>query len=92
MEKKNNYYLVLELEDYAPISMIRQKFKELSLKYHPDKQKIASVEADEKMIEVINAYKFLLVNKQVYDHILMNNDLDHYREKLIKGEVDEELY
>ena len=43
------------------------------------------------MIEILEAYKFLLLNKPVYDHILLNNDLENYRDKLIKVE-DEEIY
>ena len=39
-----------------------------------------------RIIEIIEAYKFLVLNKDVYDHILINNDidtwLDHMKIKL----------
>lgn len=53
----NNYYQVLEVPSNATRKEIKSKFYELSLKYHPDKNKNESSHA--KFLQINEAYSVL---------------------------------
>ena len=66
---KKDYYKILEVDRSATQEQIKKKFKKLSLKYHPDKNKKNPEAAKQKFIEVANAYEVLSdpEKKKIYD-------------------------
>ncbi|RIB15185.1 DnaJ domain-containing protein, partial [Gigaspora rosea] len=55
-----NYYKVLEVEVNASDKEIRQAYKRLALKWHPDKHRGSSIEiAEQKFKEIGEAYETL---------------------------------
>lgn len=64
-----NYYELLNVEPTATDSQIRRNFRELAVKYHPDKNKSAG--AEKTFREIAEAYK-VLSNKEkrrLYDSV-----------------------
>ncbi|KAF0412221.1 molecular chaperone DnaJ [Gigaspora margarita] len=63
---KINYYKVLRLIRNTTIQKIKQAYKKLALLYHPDKNvkksKKERQQAEQKFIEIQEAYEFLLNN------------------------------
>lgn len=53
-----NYYKVLGVSNNASQAQIRQSFRNLALKYHPDKNK-NSEEARQKFMQILQAYEVL---------------------------------
>lgn len=54
-----NYYEILNVPNDADLKAIKQAFKKLSLKYHPDKSVQKSKKIEEKYLEIVNAYETL---------------------------------
>ncbi|KAF9159025.1 DnaJ- protein scj1 [Actinomortierella ambigua] len=63
-----DYYRVLEVSRSASVREIRKKYKQLSKKYHPDKNP-GDKEAETKFVQVAEAYEVLSDDKQrsIYD-------------------------
>ena len=75
-----NYYEILECENFVSFEEIKKKFKELMLKYHPDKNKNNNHNyTNSKLEEIKTAYDCLKENKKEYDNQLMYylEELDH---------------
>lgn len=68
MAEKRDYYEVLGIEKSADAKKIRDAFRKLALKYHPDRNK--SPDAEEKFKEIAEAYAVLSDPKkrQEYDN------------------------
>lgn len=75
-----NYYEILECENFVSFEEIKKKFKELILKYHPDKNKNNA--NNNKLDEIKAAYDCLKENKNEYDNQLM-----YYLEELDRSET-----
>ena len=75
-----NYYEILECENFVSFEEIKKKFKELILKYHPDKNKNKA--NNNKLDEIKAAYDCLKENKNEYDNQLM-----YYLEELDRSET-----
>jgi len=54
----NNYYAILELRDFATDREIKKAFRQLAIKYHPDKNK-GRKDYEEKFKEIALAYEVL---------------------------------
>lgn len=67
MDKKKDYYKILGVSRNATKEEIKKAFRELALKYHPDRNK--SKEAEEKFKEISEAYAVLSDDKkrEMYD-------------------------
>lgn len=63
-----SFYKVLGLQDYASLSEVRRAFKQLAVRYHPDKNP-GNRQAEELFKEISNAYNVLgeADSKQHYD-------------------------
>lgn len=57
-----NYYLILNIKILASIKEIKQAYRSLALKFHPDRGGDS-----EKMKEINEAYEYLIRNKLEYD-------------------------
>ena len=44
-----------------------------------------------RILEIIEAYKFLIQNKTAYDNLLMNSSVDNFRDRLIQVEEEDLL-
>ena len=66
-----NYYFILSLNIYATEAQIKQAYRQLALKFHPDKNK--SVEAEAIFKEINEAYEVLgdPLRKAQYDRLLI---------------------
>ena len=64
-----DYYEILGISRDASTADIKKAFKKMSIKWHPDKNPNNKKEAEEKFIEVSNAYQVLSDPKQkeIYD-------------------------
>ena len=54
----SNYYDILEVNNHASHSEIKKSFRNLALKYHPDKNK-NSEDSKHKFMKIIEAYEVL---------------------------------
>ncbi len=63
-----SFYKVLGLQDYASLTEVRRAFKQLAVRYHPDKNP-GNRQAEEVFKEISNAYNVLgeAESKQHYD-------------------------
>ena len=57
MSKVTNFYRILEVSNTASQAEIKRSFRNLALKYHPDRNK--SVEAEEMFKKINPAYQCL---------------------------------
>ncbi len=66
---KRDYYEILGVSPNASSEDIKKAYRRLAVKYHPDKNRDNSKEAEEKFKEVSEAYKILsdTDKKQIYD-------------------------
>ncbi len=58
MATKRDYYEILSVQKNSPEDEIKQAYRKLALKYHPDKNK-GNAEAEEKFKEATEAYEIL---------------------------------
>lgn len=62
---KSRYYKILGLPDNAPLQEVRNQYRKMVMRYHPDKN--TSPGAEKKFIEIKEAYE-VLVGKQPLPH------------------------
>jgi DnaJ-class molecular chaperone len=69
----SDYYKILGIAKDSNQIQIRKAFRELALKYHPDKNK-NSEESKQKFMEIVQAYEVLSDEKsrKIYDNKLTN--------------------
>jgi DnaJ-class molecular chaperone len=67
-----NYYAVLEIDNFSNVEVIKNAYRRLAVKFHPDKN--LSTTAHDKFIEINEAYNILVdyVKKSLYDEILIH--------------------
>lgn len=64
-----DYYQILEIQNSASIAEIKKAYRQLALKYHPDKNK--DFNAQEKFVEITEAYEVLknFEQRNIYDQL-----------------------
>ena len=69
-----NYYQILQVNPSATLIEIKQSFRTLALKYHPDKNK-NSESSKEKFMQIIEAYEILSDQyaRRRYDYVNSQN-------------------
>lgn len=80
---KKTLYELLEIQENATQDEIRKAFRQLAIKYHPDKNLDNQSAAEEKFKEIHAAYQILsdTEKKAKYDQILKNNRNNEQRKK-----------
>lgn len=75
-----NYYQILEIHESSNNEEIKNSFRKLVKKYHPDKNKTNGSHSEEKIKLLIKAYKTLTDTDQktYYDRILQGNNYENY--------------
>lgn len=70
-----NYYEVLQIRNFATDGEIKKSFRQLAIKYHPDKNK-GRKHLEEKFKEIANAYEILTdpIKKRDFDFRLSQHD------------------
>ena len=73
-----NYYDILNVNKNSTKDEIKDAYKKLAMKYHPDKNINNKEEAEKKFKEVAEAYEVLSDNKKKYEYdngknIIINN-------------------
>jgi len=70
-----NYYEILQIENFATDGEIKKSFRQLAIKYHPDKNK-GRKDFEEKFKEIANAYEILTdpIKKRDFDFRLSQHD------------------
>ena len=64
-ENYAKYYLLLGLKQSATYDELRQRFRELALKYHPDKNKTKKIQAAKKFTKILEAYEKIIERMKV---------------------------
>jgi len=86
-----NYYQVLQVQEGSDRAEIRNSFRKLAKKYHPDKTKANGISSEGKIKLLIKAYKTLTDSKKRihYDTQLQSNNIRirdfYYRENPKRG-------
>ena len=86
-----NYYQVLQVQEGSDRAEIRNSFRKLAKKYHPDKTKANGISSEGKIKLLIKAYKTLTDSKKriQYDTQLQSNNIRirdfYYRENPKRG-------
>ena len=75
--KDNALYSILELEPHASIQEVKQAFRRLSRKYHPDSSESKSADDGSKFITLCQAYKAILARKECTRAQQRNNNGTH---------------
>ncbi len=72
-----NYYRVLQVKKGSNSEEIKNSFRRLVKKYHPDKDKTNGVSSEEKIKVLIKAYKTLTDSRKRfhYDKLLQNKNV-----------------
>ncbi len=90
-----NYYQILHVQEGSDRDEIRNSFRKLVKKYHPDKNKANGISSEDKIKLLIKAYKTLTdTEKRVhYDNQLQNENIrDFYYEEKIATERYRDKY
>ena len=88
-----NYYHVLHVQEGSARDEIKNSFRKLVKKYHPDKNKAKGISSEDKIKLLIKAYKTLTDSEKRihYDSLLQNeNTRDFYYNE--RAEVEREKY
>ena len=92
-----NYYQVLQVQEGSDRAEIRNSFRKLAKKYHPDKTKANGISSEEKIKLLIKAYKTLTdAEKRIhYDTQLQSNSIRirdfYYKENPKRGNGKHDL-
>ena len=75
-----NYYQVLQVQEGSNREEIKNSFRRLVKKYHPDKNKTNGVSSEEKIKVLIKAYKTLTDSEKrlYYDKSLQSRNVERY--------------
>jgi curved DNA-binding protein CbpA len=86
-----NYYQVLQVQEGSNREEIKNSFRRLVKKYHPDKNKKNGDFSEEKIKVLIKAYKTLTDSQErlYYDKLLQNRNVERYY--YTKENKDDEL-
>ena len=90
-----NYYQVLHVQEGSARDEIRNSFRKLVKKYHPDKNKTNGISSEDKIKLLIKAYKTLTDSeKRVhYDNLLQNEKIrDFYYNDKVEAEREKYKY
>ncbi len=90
-----NYYQVLHVQEGSDCDEIRNSFRKLVKKYHPDKRQTNGISSEDKIKLLIKAYKTLTdAEKRVhYDNQLQNENIrDFYYEERVETERERYKY
>ena len=92
MENKRDYYDILGLEKNADAKAIKDSFRKLALKYHPDRNK--EPQAQEKFKEITEAYAILSDprKREEYDNRGFAGVADFSQEDLFSGINFDEIF
>jgi len=73
-----NYYEILQLKNFSTDKEIKKSFRQLAVKYHPDKNK-GRKDFEERFKEIANAYEILNdpIKKRDFDFQLSQRDLNY---------------
>ena len=76
-----NYYQILEVTSSASEAEIKRSFRNLALKYHPDRNK-NSEESKQKFMQIVEAYEVLSdeQSRKNYDSNIYYHGLYNYAE------------
>jgi hypothetical protein len=92
-----NYYRILGVLDDAEDVVIRAAYKALAQRYHPDKWKGPSDEANKKMADINEAYSVLSdsLKRKVYDENFFKqnarNDAENVKDEDASDDLDDEF-
>lgn len=90
-----NYYHVLNVQEGSARDEIKNSFRKLVKKYHPDKNKTTGISSEDKIKLLIKAYKTLTDSeKRVhYDSLLQNENIrDFYYSERAEVEKEKNKY
>ncbi len=90
-----NYYQVLHVQEGSDRDEIKDSFRKLVKKYHPDKNRANGISSEDKIKLLIKAYKTLTdAEKRVhYDNQLQNENIkDFYYDEKVETERDRNKY
>ena len=92
-----NYYQVLQVQEGSDRAEIRNSFRKLAKKYHPDKTKANGISSEDKIKLLIKAYKTLTDSEKRihYDTQLQSNNIRirdfYYKENPKRGNGKHDL-
>ena len=90
-----NYYQVLQVQEGSDRDEIRNSFRKLVKKYHPDKNKTTGISSEDKIKLLIKAYKTLTDSEKRihYDTQLQNNNIRdfYYNQRVERGSQKHDL-
>ncbi len=90
-----NYYQVLQVQEGSDRAEIRNSFRKLAKKYHPDKTRTNGISSEDKIKLLIKAYKTLTDSEKRihYDTQLQNNNARgfYYKEKVERESYKQDL-
>lgn len=72
-----DYYKILDIDKKADKTTIKEAYKKLALKYHPDKNKENKEAAEEKFKEISEAYEVLSDEQKKYNYDNGQNIIIH---------------
>ena len=86
-----DYYKILGIGNHVDVTEIKKAYRDLALKFHPDKNKQS--DAHEKFIEINEAYEILRdeIKRKQYDHLwaelnsVNKNNSDKLNEDILKN-------
>jgi DnaJ-class molecular chaperone len=72
-----DYYKILNLSTKCTKEDIKKNYKQLALKWHPDRNKVNKEIAEEKFKEIAEAYEILIDDYKKYKYDNNNSSINH---------------